>query len=1096
MRRTKLAFLVCVLSVVALGQKETSRGKLTLDQLNTTLSADSNSGDAQLAAKLLALEVTERISQKRLDQWNTALPGGKSKEALRILADLSSWNPPDPADIPEKAVPDSAELRQILINVVNYANSSLHKLPNFIATRGTTTFEDQPKVDVLQSTGIVSYSSEPLHEVRSYRDEVSYRDGHEVLATSGKKRESGTSRHGLETAGEFGPFLSTVLADAVKGKITWARWEQGSNGADAVFHYQVEKNASHYLVQFCCISEDASESFPTHIYSEKAAYHGEIVFNPTTGAVLRVTAEAEQSQGQLVESAAMMVEYAPTQIRSKSVVLPVKSVSMLKAHTEPPPPGMHTAEFKGHPKTFLNEVEFKDYHEFRGEMRLVTDAEGAQASDKAHDASSTQVPTSEPKGGAQPPPGISESALPPEVPPSHSAPIVAQMAQPSTGQSNFQTADYEGTIGRSRVVLHVNMSNDGKASCALDLPDQEESGLSCSRTTLDGQKLTFAQADLQAKFQGEFDSTGIDLTGIWTREIEQTSVTLHRLDFRVSAQPSALDGEWHGNLEAPAGPIPVILHTVSDEAGNEHLALDSPSQNLFGMQADRLISSKNQVEFWLSRLGGHFKGELSSDRKLLMGTWHQRNTEMPLVLTRFRASRLPSRVDGDWQASMQTNVGPLRAQLQVVSDESGGKMVIFSSPDQDAWHIEGGEVSFNDPLFSFKLPSLHAAFSGRLSANGNSIDGQWAQEGSTPITFARAPAGSAGDRFRQADLPRPPLTLAAVHADLDQKLRPMVETAQFAGMPSVGIAIGLYARGESATYTYGVAKPDSLFEIGSVTETFTGLLLAQLVEAKKVSLNTPLRLLLPAGTASKPDGPELTLLDLATFHSGLSDLFKNSHPANPASPFAGFTDKDMYEFIRAHGVAKSPLAPQDANDSPIALLGDALSRATAKSYAELLQDQLLIPLHLRNTFIQVPESERGRLLDGHLNPNMRTRAGDFGIMTPASGLKSSIQDMLSYAVAQLKPPSEFSGAITTQHALNAKLDGGFQVGLCWAYEPATGNYFSYGHTPGYTSAIFFNPSKDVAVVVLVNLANERWAQNIGYRIQALLEGRRAFPIMR
>jgi hypothetical protein len=67
------------------------------------------------------------------------------------------------------------------------------------------------------------------------------------------------------------------------------------------------------------------------------------------------------------------VDYAPVKIGAKAVILPVRSVSILKAHTTAPPAGMHMAIYKGPPKTFLNETAFENYRQFRGEMRMITD---------------------------------------------------------------------------------------------------------------------------------------------------------------------------------------------------------------------------------------------------------------------------------------------------------------------------------------------------------------------------------------------------------------------------------------------------------------------------------------------------------------------------------------------------------------------------------------------------------------------------------------------------------------------------------------------------------------------------------------------------
>ncbi len=84
--------------------------------------------------------------------------------------------------------------------------------------------------------------------------------------------------------------------------------------------------------------------------------------------------------------------------------------------------------------------------------------------------------------------------------------------------------------------------------------------------------------------------------------------------------------------------------------------------------------------------------------------------------------------------------------------------------------------------------------------------------------------------------------------------------------------------GVRRVFTYGTAKPDSIFEIASVTKTFTALTLARMAEQGWVRLDEPVRQLLPPGTVEKPAGSEITLLDLATQHSGLPRMPSDFHP--------------------------------------------------------------------------------------------------------------------------------------------------------------------------------------------------------------------------
>ena len=346
--------------------------KVTVEQLAALLATANGETDSELAQELAPLQLTERLSTDRLAQLEAKLPDEKSRHQLRIVADSATFLDLPAAEMPQQARPDAAALRQMLVQMVNYVNNTMHQLPNFIATRETAAFEDRPKEDVQEENAVVSYSYLPLHLVAQSSADVAYRDGHDTDLTKEKVAKHQAQVHGLLTAGEFGPFPRTVLADAIKGKITWGRWEQGSGATEAVFHYSVPKDDSHYVVQFCCLTEDASESFTTHVVSERAGYHGEIAFDPASGSILRITVQADIAPGELIANAGMVVDYGPQQISAKTVIVPARSISLLQAHTTHPRGSLASPTFSGAPKTFLNDTSFTSYHEFRGEVHILT----------------------------------------------------------------------------------------------------------------------------------------------------------------------------------------------------------------------------------------------------------------------------------------------------------------------------------------------------------------------------------------------------------------------------------------------------------------------------------------------------------------------------------------------------------------------------------------------------------------------------------------------------------------------------------------------------------------------------------------------------
>ena len=355
--------------------------RTSLVQLEQAISASQGKPDADLALQLAGFELTERLSTDSLTRLSTTLPGEKSRQSLRLLADHSAFLDPPQTEIVPDAVPDPAATRQMLVKMVNYVNTTMRRLPNFLATRNTTGYADRPQEDVLGATGITTYSYQPLHEVGRSSATVTYRDHKEFLEGSGdKSAKHGSQAAGLVTAGEFGPILSTVLADALKGQITWARWEKGAAANVAVFHYAVPGDKSNYRVQFCCVVDGyAADGNPIQrVFDEKASYHGEIAFDPNTGAILRITMEAEMPPKGLVPNAAMMVEYAAVDIGGKSYICPVKSISLLLAHTAQQKSAQSRSNYQGPAKTFLNEVSFVSYRRFGTEIRLIPSDANAQ----------------------------------------------------------------------------------------------------------------------------------------------------------------------------------------------------------------------------------------------------------------------------------------------------------------------------------------------------------------------------------------------------------------------------------------------------------------------------------------------------------------------------------------------------------------------------------------------------------------------------------------------------------------------------------------------------------------------------------------------
>jgi D-alanyl-D-alanine-carboxypeptidase/D-alanyl-D-alanine-endopeptidase len=662
--------------------------------------------------------------------------------------------------------------------------------------------------------------------------------------------------------------------------------------------------------------------------------------------------------------------------------------------------------------------------------------------------------------------------------------------------------DYAGVLGPLHLVLHLQRDTAGKLSGSLDSLDQGARGIPCSDFVLSGMQFSFNVPAVHGAYSGTVSADGKTIKGTWDQGrpmplvlTQTTTQPTIEPAFVAAEKPSPVDGEWKGALDTPGGPLPTVIHVKSDRSGKEYVAFDSPSQHAFGLAGDNATLKGNQFSFDLPIVHGHYEGKLSADGKTLTGTWNQ-GTPLPLNFARtepFITAEKPSPADGDWTGILQTKDGALHVAIHVKSDKGGKEYVSLDSPDQDAKNLEGADAVLSGRRFSFKVPQVHGEYAGTVTEDGKAIEGSWTQQGSSmPLRFDKTPSATPAPTAPTAAAA---LTLTELKAKVDAELKPLVENPALAGASGIGVAIGVFERGEQRVLTYGVAKEDSLFEIGSITKTFTGLILSEMVVDKKVSLDTPVRELLPPGTVAKPAGPEITLLSLATHHSGMARMPDNFHPADPANPYADYTEKDLFEYIAKTGLALKPDAKFEYSNVGMGLLGDALAHKAADTYSDLLKQDVLSPLHMEHTFIVLPRAEQANFLEGHNGMDKPVHAWDLDAMAPAGGIRSDVRDMLKYMAAQLHPPAgTVAQAVELQHEVRADMDGA-KIAINWMFDPRDANYDHAGGTGGFTSYAFFNTKDDVASVVLVNRSSGL-AESLGAQIAELLEGLPVHPIRR
>jgi VWFA-related protein len=378
--------------------------QVTVVQLEQLLNADRGKLDGELADELYELDLTERLNGQKLSTLTAGLRGPRARRALVVLADSSAFLDPPPAEISAQAPPDLQAQERMISLAVDYKNKAFLNLPNLFATQITDRYEETPQRAAARDRQLESTSTEPmgqsgiafrygaspvpgdqtrrdaaldyqpLHLVASTSGDVLYRNGDEVVDSGSEKaKDSKTPGRYLIAHGTFGPILATVMMDAVAARsgMTWSRWEQIAGRPVAVFHYVVPREKSHYQVEYCC----RLDSDGTVFFRKRTGYHGEIAIDPASGAILRLTQEADLKPFVPMARTYTMVEYAPVEIGGSPYICPIRSITVARHRT------METLnEWDERFTTFgpfitiLNDVSFKDYHMFRVHSHVLPDS--------------------------------------------------------------------------------------------------------------------------------------------------------------------------------------------------------------------------------------------------------------------------------------------------------------------------------------------------------------------------------------------------------------------------------------------------------------------------------------------------------------------------------------------------------------------------------------------------------------------------------------------------------------------------------------------------------------------------------------------------
>ncbi len=590
---------------------------------------------------------------------------------------------------------------------------------------------------------------------------------------------------------------------------------------------------------------------------------------------------------------------------------------------------------------------------------------------------------------------------------------------------------------------------------------------------------------------------------------------------QTPAAPSAqsLVGDYSGDIGSKSANLRFKTNLDGSLRGTlDHL--DPPAPWMFTLS--EIQFDGHALKFSVPSVDAAFAGTLAADGSRITGTWTQKNTSLlvDFALQKFVPAPHASALDGIWlEVQPGKDSQPGRNQLVFRSDASGREYCTLDQLDLYTMGQECSDVTLKGNAVAFAVPIGALHWSGELTENGNRLVGNWSQSvlqsGASkqllfPSDFHRQAALSAEKpRARAAyDAALPPVDAADLEKVLSQDIAGALKGNDLGPGTGAGVTVAVYAHGQRRIFCYGEARPDSIYEIGSMTKTFTGLLLAQMVAQGKLKVDDPVRELLPPGTVAKPQGAEITLLDLAAQRSGLPPMPDNISVANLDQPYADYHAADLFAYLGKHGVENPTHAPSQFGSLGFGLLGAALANRAGKAYGALIQDEIAGPLGLRDTAITLAPEQKARMIAGHDQFHKPALVWESDALAGAIGLRSTAGDLLTYLAAYLHPEQAmispgFAGSGTIQSALRQSLElrgevtGNMQIAMGWLYQAETGNYWHNGATAAHSMYAFFNPKGDYAAVVLYNTSpgvQGSFAEVLGRHISQRLSGRQAISL--
>ncbi|MGL5947488.1 MAG: class C beta-lactamase [Aeromonas sp.] len=235
---------------------------------------------------------------------------------------------------------------------------------------------------------------------------------------------------------------------------------------------------------------------------------------------------------------------------------------------------------------------------------------------------------------------------------------------------------------------------------------------------------------------------------------------------------------------------------------------------------------------------------------------------------------------------------------------------------------------------------------------------------------------------------------SALERQVDEVIAPMMHEQNIPGL-----AVGIFDGQQTHFFNYGLAdktqarQVDSrtLFEIGSISKVFTGLLGAKAIADKQLNLND--RAVKYAPWLKDSALANISVAHLGTYRaSGLPLQF----------PDTVLSEKTMQQFYRSWHISSEANGQRQYSNPSIGLFGYVTARALKQPFAKALEEQVFGRMQLQNTYLTVPKAVEAHYAYGYDKNDVAVRVNPGVFDQQAYGIKTTVADLLSYVRAHIE----------------------------------------------------------------------------------------------